>query len=773
LEAARLELVKAFDLRPDDPRVKNLLDVVSAELGLPAGTVTSFAEEQSRLAAIQEERQRAEVLSLLDSGQQALAQQNYTRAVEDFRRALWNIDLARYVAWGDLEPRAKLALADAEKKRDDAERAERDEIRRRTATELRAQEEAREARIRAQVGGLLANATLAFERRNFQLAQDFAFKALEADPSNQVARELHNASIKAARESRSDEYYRAWAQRIRQMRETAEDLRIPQNEVLAVDAAIWARASNRVAPSSPKFIENPDDLALRKVLRETKLSGISFTEEDGTVDEVKTRIQAIAGVSMIITPEAREVIDSEAVKIVMDITAPMAVDSLLNQVTGRSAQLAWTVRDGVVQITTKAQAGGSNETVYMDVRDLIFAKTQFLPPRIRDIPTGDDSSDVPRTGGEGDEKTTFIELDKLASNLKEATDPTYWDTDGGGKIDQSESGYLIVTANPTMLGRVETILNDLRSFATTVVTVESKFLNVSQNFLQQIGVDFRGLGGSGAKGTVAQLDDVTNGLSNNASRGLDNSGTGDPAGKPFSGFFYNDGQDGDLRGRTENGFTSALGSSLTANGGMTAAIAFLNDLELQAILTAVEKKQDAQELNGQNLTVLNNERGYVSIINQTAYVRDFEVEVAQAAFIADPKIDVIQDGIVLDVKPTVSADRRRISLSMQPTVADLVRPIPTFSTSLAGTTQPVTLQLPQLVVRSFATTIDVPDGGSVLIGGLRQVLSRERRAEVPILGRIPLLSFFFKQEGVVDENSSLMVLVKATITDVRDVMNGR
>ena len=50
---------------------------------------------------------------------------------------------------------------------------------------------------------------------------------------------------------------------------------------------------------------------------------------------------------------------------------------------------------------------------------------------------------------------------------------------------------------------------------------------------------------------------------------------------------------------------------------------------------------------------------------------------------------------------------------------------------------------------------------------------RERRAEVPILSKIPLLSFFFKQEGVVDENRSLMVLVRASVTDVKDLMEGR
>jgi Flp pilus assembly secretin CpaC len=555
------------------------------------------------------------------------------------------------------------------------------------------------------------------------------------------------------------------------MQEAAEDLRIPQSDIIHVDPATWERANGRLAVSAAATRVDPDDDALRRKVAETRLSGLSFTAEDGTYAEVKTRVSAITGIPLIITPQARETIDSEGLVVVMELTAPITVENFLDQMVQKSENLAWTVRDGVVAITSKALAGGQNFLEQKDVRDLIFPKTQFLPPTIRDIPTGESDSETPRTGGEGEEKTFFVEMDNLVLNIKEATDPTYWDSEGGGKIDQAESGYLLVTANPAMQKRVDGILEDLRRFATTVVTIESKFLRISQNFLQEFGVDFRGLGGSGAKGTVAVLDDITNGLDDNASRGLDNSGTADPAGNPSSGAFFNDGGDGDVRARTENFFNNSLGRSLSSTGGASAAIAFIDDLQLQMLVRAVEKRQDVQELNGQNLTVLNNERGHVAVINQTAYVRDFDVEVAQAAFIADPKIDVIQDGIVLDVKPTVSHDRRSITLEMQPTVAELVRPIPTFSTSLAGTTQPVTVQLPQLNVRSFATTVQVPDGGSVLIGGLREVLAKERRAEVPILGRIPILSFFFKQEGVVDENSSLMVLVRASITDVKSLMD--
>ena len=163
----------------------------------------------------------------------------------------------------------------------------------------------------------------------------------------------------------------------------------------------------------------------------------------------------------------------------------------------------------------------------------------------------------------------------------------------------------------------------------------------------------------------------------------------------------------------------------------------------------------------------------MAVINQTSYVRDFNVEVAQASFIADPQVDVIQDGIVLDVRPTISHDRKHVMLSLQPTVAILNRPIPTFTTSLAGATLPVTLQLPQLTVRAFATTASVPDGGSVLIGGLRELLQKERRAQVPLFAHIPIIGFLFKQEGVSDENTSLAVLVTATITDVKSLLGVR
>src|SRR4030095_13445254 len=88
--------------------------------------------------------------------------------------------------------------------------------------------------------------------------------------------------------------------------------------------------------------------------------------------------------------------------------------------------------------------------------------------------------------------------------------------------------------------------------------------------------------------------------------------------------------------------------------------------------------------------------------------------------------------------------------------------------TLGGNTAPVEFQLPELEVQSVFTTAVIPDGGSILLGGLSNIRNVERRAEVPWLAKIPIVGFFFKQEGYNDENKTLMILIRRHITDVQD-----
>ncbi len=725
LAAAKSELLKAKELAPGNEEVRTLLASVQAELGEPAGRIVTYAEEQMRLRQIGEDRARAAVASQLQKAREAIAAKNYAGALEELRLAALAIQLKDDYDWGSLPQDVAAAQGEAQRLYDQQQRESQTRVNAELAERLRQENAEMEARRRAQVDSLIQESQLAFERRAFGRAQELAQRALQLEPQNTIAFEMQNAAVKAGRDDVTESYYNQRAQALRAMIEADEELKIPQTSILELDMATWERANGRAARS----------------------------------------LNLITGVQILTTPEAREIINTESLKVVLELAGSITLENFLNHMVGRSESLAWTVKNGVVVIGNKSQAAGTIVSDIYPVKDLIFKRTQFLPPRISSIP-GESSEDTPRTGSEGDDPVAGIELGDLVNNLKEATDPKYWESEGVA-INAEDTGLLSVQASPEMHAKVLQVLADMRRFATPIVTIDSKFLTISRNFLSEIGIDFRGLGGSGNKGSDVSLDDVTNGLQNNASRGLDNGGTGDPAANPLAGAFFNDGGDGDIRGRTENFFTNDLGRVLSPNGGLTAGWTLIDDTQLNLILRAVEKRQDAEIMNSQILSVLNRERGHVAVINQTAYVRDFDVEVAQAAFIADPKIDVIQDGIVLDVTPVIHHDRKYITLNLNPTVAELQRPIPTFTTSLAGSTLPVTLQLPNLTVTNFATTAKVPDGGTVLIGGLRQMLVKERRAEVPVLATLPLISFLFKQEGTADENRSLMVMVRAHVTDVR------
>jgi general secretion pathway protein D len=316
---------------------------------------------------------------------------------------------------------------------------------------------------------------------------------------------------------------------------------------------------------------------------------------------------------------------------------------------------------------------------------------------------------------------------------------------------------------------VRAFLEDLRRFSSSLVTIESKFMTIEDNFIQEIGVEWRGLDNPGVPFT--DLDDVTNGLEDKASLGLDNGGTGvsgsNAAGPPSAGFFYDDGGDGSFAATTSNIFGSALGSALDTIGGFTAQLTFLDDLQASAILRMIEKSSKVELINDQILSVHNTQRAYVTVINQRAYIQDFDVEVAQFEAIADPQINVLTEGIVLDVRPTIHHNRQYITLEVQPTVAK-VTALNTFSTTLGSNTSPVTFSLPVLEVQSVFTTVVIPDGGSILLGGLSRIRDIERRAEVPWLANLPLLGIFFKEEGYSDEKSTLMIMIRAWITDVKE-----
>ena len=76
----------------------------------------------------------------------------------------------------------------------------------------------------------------------------------------------------------------------------------------------------------------------------------------------------------------------------------------------------------------------------------------------------------------------------------------------------------------------------------------------------------------------------------------------------------------------------------------------------------------------------------------------------------------VKEGVIADLQATPGPEGEAVVVEATVTVAEVVRPIPEFTTTLAG--QKVTIQLPEVLVRRFTKTVRVPlDGGAILPAG--------------------------------------------------------
>jgi type II secretory pathway component GspD/PulD (secretin) len=64
---------------------------------------------------------------------------------------------------------------------------------------------------------------------------------------------------------------------------------------------------------------------------------------------------------------------------------------------------------------------------------------------------------------------------------------------------------------------------------------------------------------------------------------------------------------------------------------------------------------------------------------------------------------------------------------------------------------------------TVSTVVSVPDGGTVLLGGIKRLREGRNMAGVPILNKIPYISRLFKNSGVGRETESVMLMVTPRI----------
>jgi len=78
-----------------------------------------------------------------------------------------------------------------------------------------------------------------------------------------------------------------------------------------------------------------------------------------------------------------------------------------------------------------------------------------------------------------------------------------------------------------------------------------------------------------------------------------------------------------------------------------------------------------------------------------------------------------------------------------------------------GTTS--TIEFPVIQFANVDTTVSVPDGGSILLGGIRRLSDGEQVNGVPVLNKVPYINRLFRNSATIRDSQTLMLMVTPRI----------
>jgi len=367
----------------------------------------------------------------------------------------------------------------------------------------------------------------------------------------------------------------------------------------------------------------------------------------------------------------------------------------------------------------------------------------------------------------------IADFDTLIDLITSTISPDTW-TDNGGQ--GSISGFptnlsLVVSQTQDIHADIADLLQQLRRLQDLQVTIEVRFITLNDNFFERVGVDFD-----------FQIDDNT-GLTQNSVLPDDNGrsiafGLA-PNGQPT--------QDFDMR-FSQDTFASAVpqfgGFDVTSAANFGFAI--LSDIEVFFLLQALQGDQRTNVLQAPKVTLFNGQQAFVTDSVQRPFVTQIIPVVGDFAAAQQPVVTVLNEGTSLSVQAVVSSDRRFVRLTLVPmftkigdvqtftftgrttsntgtTVQDPTDPTKTVTNGGQSTTEGTTVQLPSLSVTTVATTVSVPDGGTVLLGGIKRLQEGRNERGIPLLSKIPYISRLFKNVGIGRTTQSLMMMVTPRI----------
>ena len=569
-EDARNEAAYALELDNDNAEAREILQRCNSILG-DGGAGISLGgrlDEAIIMDRVKLERERAIVENELQLGQALLDAKSFGRAIDHFERAVTAMRYSQYTQANDqLKKRAEHMLEKAQQAKRDADAAELAAQEAKSAADLAREEAENRAARELTVTRILNQANIEFQAGQFARSLAYVDEALIRDPNNPDAlalrdladRARHASSLETPRERFRTEWNKTFLE--------LQHSNLPQTETVVFDPTRWATVSQR-KPSSytqPSDLDTPENQAILKILDETTLE---HNFSSATAEDWANYYSQLTQVTFFVTQEVRDMPAEQTT--LTDFRLPLrSVANALKAIESQTG-VAYRVRDGMVNLVSPENAIGILYLQNYLVSDLIHGVKSSPGPDLRLPVPGDDMPLFPEIDDEP--QPSVVDEGRLQELLQATIAVDKWD--GSPFTMNLLSGVLYVRADAETQQQVNDLLAELRRHVGIQIDVESRFLKVEDSFLEDLGIDLRGLGNQAAQGLAgrglegppprpnAGFDDFgPRQQQNPATPGVVGTGT-----QP--GIFFDDGQDGDIMARTEGLYESTLGGR---NGGLTNA----------------------------------------------------------------------------------------------------------------------------------------------------------------------------------------------------------
>ena len=217
------------------------------------------------------------------------------------------------------------------------------------------------------------------------------------------------------------------------------------------------------------------------------------------------------------------------------------------------------------------------------------------------------------------------------------------------------------------------------------------------------------------------------------------------------------GVDGNKAVETIMGSASALAQAQPFGSFFSFAIG-----DFTGLINAVSQVGTLEVLSRPSILVRHNQQATITIGQEVPFVRN--TRVTDTGQIINT-IEYEDIGIILQVTPRVTADGW-VDMEVSPEISTLLPDDQSVAIS-ETTTAPV------FAKRSAQTRVVVPNGQTVVIGGLIQDNVSETIRKTPILGDIPLLGLMFRHKEKTTEKTELLMFltpyIVSTGRELRDI----